>query len=425
MKNVDDKLLYRLIVQLLIFSQGQRPELDPYIDTIRLKLKQGSSIKTLNSDLLNLSQAFDEMLSQGGEKKGVLTSDHRKERYVKSLEDLLAGINVPIKFQSHCNSIREKLNQTVDDKTFDSILTAIVSLLTDINKHEQVEQHAIEVFLEDISSQLHRLDEQMRLSSESNRAAYSERETFNETICTDIDNIQISTSSALELNELQKHITLHLHELTGKLQSFKEDEHSRLQKSLRQLDEMSGKITELEKEANTLRDNLKLANAKAFHDSLTGLRNRFAYNERIDKEFKYWKRYKTPVSLLIWDIDHFKRVNDQFGHPGGDEVLRFIAEKMRLYLRDTDILGRYGGEEFLIVLPETDSVGAVAVAERIREAIAEASIPTEKGEAAITLSLGVAAYNETTHDLETLIARADQALYVSKYKGRNRSSVGN
>ena len=163
----------------------------------------------------------------------------------------------------------------------------------------------------------------------------------------------------------------------------------------------------------------------AITDDLTRLYNRRHTYELARIEFNRARRYKRSISAIMIDIDHFKRVNDQFGHPGGDEVLRFIAEKMRLYLRDTDILGRYGGEEFLIVLPETDSVGAVAVAERIREAIAEASIPTEKGEAAITLSLGVAAYNETTHDLETLIARADQALYVSKYKGRNRSSVGN
>ncbi len=163
----------------------------------------------------------------------------------------------------------------------------------------------------------------------------------------------------------------------------------------------------------------------AITDDLTRLYNRRHTYELARIEFKRALRYKRPISAIMIDIDHFKHVNDQFGHPGGDEVLRFIAEKMRLYLRDADILGRYGGEEFLIVLPETDSAGAMVVAERIRKAIAEASIPTEKGEATITLSLGVAAYNETTHDLETLIARADQALYVSKYKGRNCSSVGN
>jgi diguanylate cyclase (GGDEF)-like protein len=163
----------------------------------------------------------------------------------------------------------------------------------------------------------------------------------------------------------------------------------------------------------------------AITDDLTRLYNRRHTYELARIEFNRARRYKRSISAIMIDIDHFKRVNDQFGHPGGDEVLRFTAEKMRLCLRDADILGRYGGEEFLIVLPETDSAGAIAVAERIRETIAGASIPTEKGEAAITLSLGVAAYNETTHDLETLIARADQALYVSKYKGRNRSSVGN
>lgn len=159
-------------------------------------------------------------------------------------------------------------------------------------------------------------------------------------------------------------------------------------------------------------------------DELTGLNNRRHFDKMANSEFNRAKRYGRVVSAMMLDIDHFKDFNDKYGHAVGDQVLQAIAKLCDQSLRDADILGRYGGEEFVILLPETKRDTAKTVAERIRKRICEALIPTEKGDLSVTISIGVAENNEHTPTLETLIARADQAMYVAKHKGRNQVAVG-
>ena len=159
-------------------------------------------------------------------------------------------------------------------------------------------------------------------------------------------------------------------------------------------------------------------------DGLTGLNNRRHFVELAKREFGRARRYQRPLAAIMMDIDHFKQVNDTYGHAAGDQVLRVIAERCRKAVRDIDILGRYGGEEFVVLLLETDLDGACHVAERLHTAIISQPIHTGEGlELYVTASLGVAQKDENTISLEMLIARADQALYVAKHKGRNRVST--
>ncbi len=423
MKTVDDKLLYRLIVQFLIFSQGLNPELDPYIDTIRRKLKQGSNITTLNGDLLKLSKAIDQLLSSQKENSEPPPIENvPKEHCIKRLEELLTGINVPTKFQSPCKTLCHKLHQTSDDRGFENVFDQAVSLIIDINKHVQNEQQETEVFLEGISKQLSQLDQQTRIASESNLASYSDRENFNAAIHSEIDNIKMSTSNALELPALQKNITAHLQELTSKLQTYKQEEDSRLRDSQHQLHEMSQKLQDLEDEANALRKNLKLAHEKAFLDSVTGLPNRLAYNEKIDMECKFWKRYRIPISLLVWDVDHFKRINDVYGHKAGDKTLALVAQLLQSNCRETDFIARYGGEEFAMLLHNVNAEQSLATAEKIRRLIEHSDFNYHGKRVHITISCGISDF-QNGDDHESVFERADQALYDSKENGRNRCTV--
>lgn len=152
-------------------------------------------------------------------------------------------------------------------------------------------------------------------------------------------------------------------------------------------------------------------------DSLTGLHNRRAFDEHLPREVARSQRLGEPFCLLMIDIDHFKRLNDTYGHPAGDAVLRSVARAIAGCTRPSDLVARYGGEEFAVVLSGIDSGQALAVAERIRRQVALA----ESGLHRVTVSVGVAQYRPSAgDDAEQLLGRADQALYAAKHAGRNR-----
>jgi len=154
-------------------------------------------------------------------------------------------------------------------------------------------------------------------------------------------------------------------------------------------------------------------------DELTGVCNRRRFFDLASIEISRSRRYDCPVSFLMMDADRFKSINDNFGHVTGDRVLKALADTARASLRTVDILARYGGEEFAILLPETDEDNAVSVAERLRLAISETEVPTERGPLYFTASLGVAGARGAAIDLGRLIDRADQALFAAKHSGRN------
>lgn len=161
----------------------------------------------------------------------------------------------------------------------------------------------------------------------------------------------------------------------------------------------------------------------AITDPLTGLYNRRGLLELGRREIERFERFGTPLSAIMLDIDHFKQVNDTYGHSVGDQVLRGLADRCRTLVRLVDILGRYGGEEFVVVLPETDLFQAAAVAERLRRAIEEQPFETEQGPITITTSLGVSRARQNLSSLVGLIEQTDAALYQAKQNGRNRVEI--
>jgi two-component system cell cycle response regulator len=185
--------------------------------------------------------------------------------------------------------------------------------------------------------------------------------------------------------------------------------------------ETARRITILERSLRTAyQENRRLATV----DALTGVRNRRYLMKYLPREYQRCRRYNHPIAVLAFDLDHFKRINDRFGHDVGDEVLCEFCARSQAHLRESDWLARSGGEEFIAVLPETDLAGAEAVAERIRGALAAQPVRTSSGALEVTVSMGAAALEATqaaVHlDQAALLRAADECLYRSKEAGRNR-----
>jgi diguanylate cyclase (GGDEF)-like protein len=165
---------------------------------------------------------------------------------------------------------------------------------------------------------------------------------------------------------------------------------------------------------------LMLESERAFTDPLTSLANRRAFDERLEHVLNQCDRYNESVSLILADIDHFKRVNDSYGHFAGDEVLRSVAQVIGSSVRTIDLVARYGGEEIAILLPKTGLDGARDLAERLRRQIANTPVEIRGEEVSVTASFGIACYPETSDDRRVLFTNADAALYEAKASGRNQ-----
>ena len=172
-----------------------------------------------------------------------------------------------------------------------------------------------------------------------------------------------------------------------------------------------------------LRKNEKRYRTMASFDPLTHLFNRRHFYKLAEIEFERAIRYSHPLSILMIDLDHFKQINDRYGHLIGDDMLEFVAVICKRNLRKIDIIGRYGGEEFIVLLPETNTEQALALAKRICETICDTRMPSTKGSIAVTTSIGVGVLSSQNETLEYLINQADLAMYIAKNKGRNQVSL--
>lgn len=158
-------------------------------------------------------------------------------------------------------------------------------------------------------------------------------------------------------------------------------------------------------------------------DRLTSLNNRGYWEECLDQEFGLIQRYGKKSALIMFDIDHFKQVNDSYGHQAGDEVIREVSDQLTNSLRKTDISGRYGGEEFAIIMPETLAKHAMIYCERLRKAIEETVVIYDEAEIKFTISFGICESSDSHTDYQTWLERTDQALYQAKESGRNQTRI--
>ena len=234
----------------------------------------------------------------------------------------------------------------------------------------------------------------------------------------EMTDLETTAASATDINQLKDNVKSQLGNIRQVIDHYQQTDHAQ-QLLAEQLETLGAKIKTMEVEAEKNRTNLEKHRQKALHDPLTELPNREAYNERASAEVQRWQRYGRPLTIAIFDIDHFKRINDSYGHQAGDRVIKVIGRSIAKRLREVDFFCRYGGEEFVALMPETDSETALVVLEKVRDAIANAAFNYKDQPMSITLSIGVTEF-KTNDVLETAFERADQALYIAKSTGRNR-----
>ncbi len=187
--------------------------------------------------------------------------------------------------------------------------------------------------------------------------------------------------------------------------------------------ELCDQVARLSAERERLNRLLEEKNLSLHQDRLTGIANRLAYEEQLEQEFRRWQRFGYPLALVVLDIDFFKKINDKHGHDTGDTVLRHVATQLKGQLRSTDFVVRYGGEEFVMLLPGTENEVALKLVDRIRANLVRARFNKGSVQIPVTISCGVSSFKPGDSP-RTVFSRADQALYQAKQAGRNCCRMG-
>ncbi|MCB1743674.1 MAG: diguanylate cyclase [Gammaproteobacteria bacterium] len=223
------------------------------------------------------------------------------------------------------------------------------------------------------------------------------------------------------LDQLKSTIETQLGEIDRSLSVFRSQEDQRLREYDRSLAELKARIEQLKRETESLQSDLRSARSQAFRDALTELPNRLACEQFLAAACARHANGGQALSLVLIDIDHFKLINDRFGHPTGDRVLRTVASQLATRLRDSDFIGRFGGEEFMLVTPG-HGAAALSVAEKLRAHLQRCTFRHHEDVFPVTISCGVAECLSGDTP-ESLYARADERLYQAKHGGRNRCAL--
>jgi diguanylate cyclase len=350
---------------------------------------------------------------------GLLVDQIDTEIVGKQLLRLLEDLEIPLPFEPQASILKQQLADHPAAEPFEALLEQSTVLILKIKHHIQAERQEIDSFLSQITDKLTALGLAVTGANTAAMESAENRNKLDQSVSEQMQDLQQRSITATQLEPLKEIINTRLASITRELQEHNKKEALQRQKSQQQLDELTRKIKAMETESSQLQSKLMLAKTQALRDTLTGLPNRLAYDERLNAELARWRRYRSPLSLIIWDIDHFKRINDDFGHKAGDKTLAIIAKQLSSHCRQTDFIARFGGEEFTMLLPDTEKQSALKVANQLRFIIEQTGFNSGGNAISITISCGITEFAEGDSP-ETAFERADQALYQAKQQGRNR-----
>lgn len=297
-------------------------------------------------------------------------------------------------------------------------LDRVARLIGDQRTKLQREKLEIEELLRQIDARLEEVGNYLANEASEQKRAQDSTQQLNLLVLDEVHELNSDVQRAADLTELRGRVRARLEAIHTHLEDFRAREEQRFASQLDRTGRLRVRVAELERESRDLQRRLKDEQRLAMMDSLTGIANRAAYDERIEHEYLRWQRSGAAVSILAWDIDRFKAVNDAYGHRAGDKVLRVVGQHLAQHVRGTDFVARYGGEEFVMILVGTTADQALVTADKIRTGIARIGFHFRNKPVTVTASCGIATFR-TDDTPDSIFDRADRALYAAKDAGRN------
>lgn len=335
---------------------------------------------------------------------------------------LLEKLSLPREFNQQATHIREKIQRGISLKELPEVINEIARMVSEIGAAVINEKKEYEAFLIDLTDKITSLDQHLSEFQQDEVNAYTQRRQIGDTVKEEMNGLRLDVEDATELTQLRQTVSSRLENLNQHINQAHQSDVERSVMAQEQITQLNQRLQAMEQEAETLRKVTQTAQEQASKDALTGIWNRQALNEVLAREYARWQRYQKPLTMVVWDVDDFKNVNDRFGHSAGDVVLKTIAQIFSKAVRKADFIARFGGEEFVGLFPETDLDNALVLTNKVREIVEKTHFRYQDIPVPITASAGLAMF-EVGDSIDDVFNRADKALYAAKNNGRNNCVI--
>ncbi|WP_042010661.1 GGDEF domain-containing protein [Aeromonas fluvialis] len=339
-------------------------------------------------------------------------------RIADELQRLITELDFAGSIGEGLGDIRRQLLIGINPAMLAETCMLVIELIIEGTREERKASRA---FLSSLNESLSAVHVGFTESLDEGRALQNETRETREALVCELQAIDHSLASHNSIDALKSAISGHMGAINLLLQE-RESTAARERHLLTHLSIMEAKLRLMKEETGEYKKRLTIQKHKLFLDSLTQVHNRAALDERLEQEYKRWLRYRTPLCMAIIDIDHFKNINDNYGHMAGDKALKVVAKALQSALRDTDFIARFGGEEFVVLLPNINPDKCQTPLETLRQTIKSIPFRFRDAKVEITISIGATLFKEGDSPSD-VFERADKALYHSKNAGRDQVTL--
>ncbi len=319
----------------------------------------------------------------------------------------------------HAEKIDQVRHTLSDNLSTEALVESCVEVIRLVISSITEERQSAQSFLFSLNDALSSVHQAVSTSINGSKTINESKQKLNEQLKNNLASMTDDVNQATSLEALKRQINLRIGEIASALnekESLESEEHQLL---INSLSEMESRLQELEVEAEEYKKKLSEQRFKSLQDMLTKLPNRASLDERMELEYRRWMRYSHDLCVVVADIDHFKSINDKFGHSVGDRVLQIVAATLQKGLRETDYIARYGGEEFVLIFPESKLKEIESKLNTLRETVSKIPFKFKNSDLQVTISMGATQFKAIDQP-QSAFDRADQALYEAKSSGRNK-----
>jgi diguanylate cyclase len=404
--------------KLAMAALGQNPKIDAAIEEVVHTLRANPNETTLDTSLSGLVRAlYSHNVEDRPRPSG--SSDEPRQALGPLLKRLLKDLGRIGPLAQAASALARRLDAGIGEEGWEAFLRSVAESVAVVIDDLRSQRRELEEFLDQVTRQLADFEGWSKWQVGDAQSRLDDSASLEKRMQTEMRGLTDEVDASPDVTTLKVRVQARLNVVAQQLREFREKEEERHAESERRAQELRTEVTKLKGRTDELLKLCAEQETKLMIDELTGAHSRYAYERRLEEEFQRWRRHGQPLTFSIWDIDYFKRINDEYGHDAGDRLLRAVADLFTKKKRGEDFLARVGGEEFVLLLPMTTAEPALRMADKLRTSIASAGFHRHGRPVAVTISCGLTEFRQDDTP-QSVYERADRALYQAKQAGRNR-----